>query len=140
MFSRTVIDANNAATWKVRPTPIRAIARGGKPSIRAPINVTVPAVRPQLAVDEIEARRFAGPVRSDQRDELPGPHIERDIANGIDAAEGFRQAFDGQYGVIRHRLRLPPLRLLPSALEDQSPAPRLRTRREATILPSTNFW
>ena len=39
-FSRTVIDANVAATWNVRPTPRRAMARGGSPSMRSPSKAT----------------------------------------------------------------------------------------------------
>ena len=78
-FSRTVIDANVAATWNVRPTPRRAIARGGRPSMRAPASRTVPGVGRELAVDEVEAGRLAGAVRPDQRDDLAGGDRERHV-------------------------------------------------------------
>src|SRR5438046_1376719 len=42
-FSRTVIDANVAATWNVRLTPLCAICLGGRPSIRLPSSRTTPA-------------------------------------------------------------------------------------------------
>src|SRR5687767_12498947 len=42
-FSRTVIDANVAATWNVRPTPASAMSRGGRPVMSVPASTTRPA-------------------------------------------------------------------------------------------------
>ena len=57
-----------------------------------------------------------------QRDELPGRHVERDIANGFDAAEGFRQAFDPQHCVAHRRIIAPTYRSLMAYAETSKTA------------------
>src|SRR5204863_9130918 len=52
----------------------------------------VAGVRCKLAVDHVEAGRFAGAVRPDQRQELALSDVEADAIHGLHAAEGFPQA------------------------------------------------
>ncbi len=43
----------------------------------------------ELAADDVEASRFAGAVRADQRQHLAGGEVEGDAVDGADAAERF---------------------------------------------------
>ena len=56
-----------------------------------------PGVGRELPVDEIEARRLAGAVGADQRDQLAGGHGERDVVHHVVAAEGLGQAVDAKH-------------------------------------------
>src|SRR5262249_11304979 len=61
-------------------------------------------VRRELAVDHVEAGRFAGAVRADHGQELAAPDREAHVVDGAHAAEGFGQRADRQLahvGVFR---------------------------------------
>src|SRR5204863_3492775 len=51
-------------------------------------------IRPELAVDHVEAGRLAGTVRADEREKLAATHGEAHLVDGAQAAEGFGQPFD----------------------------------------------
>ncbi len=95
-FSMTVIEWKVAAIWKVRPTPSRQISRGFLPTIFSPSSSTSPGIRPQLPVEHVEAGRFAGAVRAEQREQLAALQIERDVVDRAHAAEAACQIADLQ--------------------------------------------
>src|SRR4029453_3358625 len=74
-------------------------------------------IRRELAVAEVEARRLACSIWSDQRDELTRADAKRDALYGIDATECLRQSVHFEHG-WRHaapparahrRLNAPPI-------------------------------
>jgi len=58
-------------------------------------------VRPELAVDHVEAGGLAGAVRADHRQQLAGVQRETDVVDGPHAAERFRQMFDDEQAHVR---------------------------------------
>ena len=148
-FSRTVIDANVAATWNVRPTPMPRDGARRQAVDALAAEQHGAGVGRELAVDEVEARRLAGAVRADQRDQLAGGDGERHVAHGVDAAERLgrvrRPRSTGVAGVIaaaaraQHALRA--RRRCPSGTRARSPgsrrpAPRASTRWRARACPT----
>ena len=49
--------------------------------------------------------RFPRAVRADERMNLAGPHVERDVVRGEQAAEPFAQAADVEQGRLAHGAR-----------------------------------
>src|SRR5262249_26691991 len=65
-----------------------------QPSDAAAFVQNITRVGSQLAVDHVEACRFAGAVWSDQRQKLTATDSECDAIEGVTAAEGFVQMAD----------------------------------------------
>jgi hypothetical protein len=63
------------------------------------------AVRLELAVDDVEAGRFAGAVGADQGQKLAARHREAHVIDGANGAEAFAQRGDGE---LAHEVRRRP--------------------------------
>ena len=66
-FSRTVMEAKVAVIWKVRPTPSRHTARGGRPLMSLPSMRTVPAsggIWPLSMLKQVLLPAPLGPMRA----------------------------------------------------------------------------
>ena len=64
-------------------------------------------LRPIEAVDDIEHRRLAGPVRPDDRADLARPDVEADLGQGAHAAEAQRDVVDGEQDLADRPRRAP---------------------------------
>src|SRR6185437_5011655 len=67
--------------------------------------------RLQDARDQVERRRFARAIWTDQADDLARLHLEADIVDGDEPAELLARAIDDQQRVTRRRFRPPRQRL-----------------------------
>ena len=75
-------------------------------------------VRLVVAVEDLEQRRLAGAVLAQEREELAGPDVERDVGQGLHVGEGLGHATDsrarregrlvGRRGGVRKRSRVMP--------------------------------
>src|SRR5262249_40901279 len=86
-----------------------------------------------LTVDQIEARRLARAVRTDQRHDLAGADTERHIAHRPHAVERLRQARDVEKRVRHRRARR----------DSAPPMPRGNSVTSARIPPPTSarqYW
>src|SRR5262249_32253710 len=63
----------------------------------APGKLDVAAVRRELPVDHVEAGRFTGPIRADERQEFGFADLEADVLDGVHAAKSLRQVEDAQH-------------------------------------------
>src|SRR5262249_15433021 len=62
-----VIEPNVAATWNVRPTPSRKIARGGRPAMLRPAKRISPALGlscPLMTLKQVDLPAPFGPIRA----------------------------------------------------------------------------
>ncbi len=112
MLSRTVIDANVAATWNVRPMPRCAIRCVASPRSGWPSKPDVAAVRRQFAVNDVEARRLARAVAADHRHHFARGDGERDVAHRIDAVERLGERTDAEQRSthrVRRNRKVPPM-------------------------------
>src|SRR5262245_57847743 len=64
---------------------------------RPPLEGDAALLRVIEAVDDVEQRSLAGPVRTDNGADLAFANVERDIADGLDAAEGERNILDREH-------------------------------------------
>ena len=81
--------AKSRTAWKVRTTPARgeAVARQAACSRVSPTAIA-PTVRPLEAGEDIDQRRLAGAVRSDQAEHLAAlQSVSVDLIDGDEAAE-----------------------------------------------------
>src|SRR4029079_13701173 len=78
---------------RARDTPDRAL---GGPRIidRLAFEAYAPAIDGQHAGDEIEKRRLASAVGTDQRMDVAAGHAHAHLVEGVEAAEPFGQAVD----------------------------------------------
>src|SRR5207244_2693536 len=62
-----------------------------------------------LAVQHVEARRLAGAVRPDEREQLARAELERDVLHGLHAAVRLREILDRKdsHCTDRHRAKRP---------------------------------
>src|SRR5262249_5077815 len=75
---------------------------------RRPVEPDVTAADRRGAHDRVERRRLPGAVRPDQADDLPGAHLERQTANGLDRSVPNRKVLDDQRGHSRSSAALSP--------------------------------
>ena len=86
-LARTVILPNGLATWNVRAKPCAQIVVRPQAHELATEGPHRAGIRPVITGDEIEARRLAGAVWSDQRDRLAFVDRKAQILNGAQSAE-----------------------------------------------------
>ena len=79
----------------------RGVARGDRLQ-RLVADVDGAAVRRVGAGDDLDQRRLAGAVLAEQRVHLAGLHVEVDVLQHADAAEGLRHAFEPHQRRHRH--------------------------------------
>ena len=83
----------------VRPAdPEAGTLVGRHPIERLPVEHDVALLGPQLPADAIEEGRLAGSVGADQSDALARGNVERDAADGLDAAERLAHTAQAQEG------------------------------------------
>ena len=87
------------------PSPLRderdAAPRDGlrrPPAQRATVQLDVAARGPDETHDRVQGRRLSRAVRADEPDDLPGPDLERDAANGGDPAVAHLEVGDDEAG------------------------------------------
>src|SRR5262249_32745016 len=64
------------------------------PNNRGPVEPDIAATDRRRAHDRVERRGLPGAVRPDQPDDLPGSHLERQPANGLDRAVPDREVLN----------------------------------------------
>ena len=94
-------------TWKLRARPRRLIRYGGDPAISSPSRRIDPLVGAQAAADQVEQRRLAGAVRTDDRMALAAPDVERDAADDRRRAEAHMHVQELQRGTVVAPARAP---------------------------------
>ena len=108
-FSVTVRSGKGLSFWKVRATPRPADAIGPQAGDIAAVQEDAAGVGRLEAGDQIEQRRFAGAVGTNDADDLALVHIEGDVSVGGQAAVALRQALNVKeqaHGVpARRRMR-----------------------------------
>jgi hypothetical protein len=116
-FSRTVIEWNSCAIWKVRSSPLWNSSCGGRPVMSSPPIQTGPrsAAAPG---DDVEKRGLAGAVRADQPGDRALGDLQRGAVDGAEAAEMLVQVVSTgscvppgprpRYCLGKARARLPP--------------------------------
>jgi hypothetical protein len=78
---------------RARDTPDRAL-RGPRIVDWLAFEHDAPGIGGQHAGDEIEKRRLAGAVGTDQRMDVAAGHVHAHLVEGVEAAEPFGQAVD----------------------------------------------
>src|SRR5881398_138124 len=65
------------------------------------------ARRPQQGGEHLDGGGLAGPVRPEEREDLAGSHVERDVVDSLDVAERLDDVLDADDGTIAHDARTP---------------------------------
>src|SRR5438094_791943 len=65
------------------------------------------ARRPQQGGEHLDGGGLAGPVRPEEREDLAGPHVERDVVDRLDVAARHDDVLDADDGTIAHDARTP---------------------------------
>ncbi len=95
-LSSTVKLGNRRMFWKVRPMPRRVTSKDSIPTVLMPLQPYVSAAGDIQAADHVEDGRLPCSVRTDQARQLTLPYGHREIVDGPQAAEKFRQPLDLQ--------------------------------------------
>ena len=85
-FSSTVSSAKMRRPSGTSATPLRATSSGARPRATLRRAGSPPPRAADDSHDRVQGRRLAGAVRPDQPDDLAAPHLEREVADGCDAA------------------------------------------------------
>ena len=104
-FSSADMNANSRMFWNVRAMPDLATASIAAPGDVAAVELDAPFGRRVHAGDQIEHRRFAGPVGADHGRDRPARHFEGQVLDRDQAAEAFRDALEAQERML-HRLEV----------------------------------
>ena len=107
---RSTAGGTGRGIWNVRPMPRLMIWCGGRPGDLVALEADRPRRRRERPRQHVEDRALARAVRADQAENLALIDLERDVADGGEAAETLDQALDDEHGPSLSRT--PPRRLL----------------------------
>ena len=115
-WSRTVRLPNSSMRWNVRDETESGPLVRRQPGEVVALQQDLPGVRAQHAGQAVEERRLAGPVGSDERDQLAGEQVHRHVGQRRDALEPLADAVGDEH-------RLLGLPVPPAAMVIGSPPP-----------------
>ena len=93
-FSVTVRSGKGLSFWKVRATPRLAMLVGAQAGDVVAVEEDPAGVERLEAGDQVEQRRLAGAVRTDDAEDLALVDVEGDVGVGGQAAVALGDAFD----------------------------------------------
>jgi hypothetical protein len=104
MFSMTVMPEKMWVPWKVRATPAADFVNQAPGDVLA-MQFDAPALRPVEAAQAIHKGGLAGAVGADHRKQLIVAHVNRDVIQGDDPAEGHSDIARGQNDGVGRLIR-----------------------------------
>ncbi len=102
---------NSRSIWNVREMPLCWIWSGRRPAIDSPLEQDVTGVGLVETRDQVERRRLARAVGTDDREDLVLVDLERELVDGLEATEGLGRTFEVEY-YFGHRSHLQVLMAL----------------------------